>query len=123
MTRTMIIYSALPTTAKVNNFPSKHVLSQHYSTRTLLHRRNFDFSKHCKFSFGALFRAHDKSRSSNTLQFRTLDCIYLRPTTSWHGRHELLLILTNRVTTCRAITEFPITHDILTYKQQKKTCL
>ena len=82
MTRLMIIYLALSTTAKLNYFPSKQGLSKYYSPRMLLHRRNLEFNKHCQFSFGAYVQAYNENNPMNTMQERAINCIYLRPTTS-----------------------------------------
>ena len=53
----------------------------YYSLQMLLHCRHLDYNKHCKHTFGAYVQAHDKPAPSNTSQARTLNCIYLRPTT------------------------------------------
>ena len=81
MTKLMVIYLALSTTAKLNYFPSKYGLSRYYSPTMLLHRRNLNFKKHCRFSFGAYVQAYNENKRTNTLQQRSIDCIYLRPTT------------------------------------------
>ena len=109
----MVIYLALSTTAKLNYFPSKYGLSRYYSPKMLLHRRNLNFKKHCQFSFGAYVQAYNENQRTNTLQERSINCIYLRPTTSWQGGHESLNISTNKIITRSNIIELPITKTII----------
>ena len=79
----------------------------------LLHRPYLDFNKHCQFSFGAYIQAYNENKRTNTLQERSINCIYLRPTTSWQGGHELLNINTNKIITRSNIIELPITKTII----------
>ena len=118
ITKLMVIYLALSTTAKLNYFPSKQGLSKYYSPRMLLHRRNLEFKKHCQFSFGAYIQAYNENNPMNTMKERAIDCIYLRPTTSWQGGHELLHIKTNKIIIRKNITELPITQNIINQIEQ-----
>ena len=76
----MIIYLALSTTAKLNYLPHKNGLSMYYSPQMLLHCRHLDFNKQCKHSLGVYVQAHDEPAPSNTIQVRTVNCIYLHHT-------------------------------------------
>ena len=62
--------------------------------------------------------ANQEPKPSNTLQVRTIDCIYLTPSTSIQDGHEVLHIANNKVLTRRSLTELPIFDDILTLVEQ-----
>jgi hypothetical protein len=64
------------------------------------------------FPFSASFRL---TTTSNTLQARTLDCIYLRPVANnVQGGHEVYNLATRRVITRRQLTSLPISPAIIT---------
>ena len=109
MTKILVMDSA----KKLNFFPSKQGISKYYSPRMILHQKNLDYSKNCKFAFGTFVQAHDEPNPSNTNSPRTLDCIYLRYIDSHQGGHELLHLPTNRVIVRRDITQLPITQAVL----------
>ena len=98
---------------KLNFFPSKHGISKYYSPRMILHQRNLDYTKHCRFAFGTYVQGHDEPHPTNTTAARTLDCIYLRYNDNFQGGHELLHLPTNRMITCRHVTQLPITPAII----------
>jgi hypothetical protein len=79
---------------KLNFFPAKRGI---YSPRMILHRRNVDYQKHCKYVFGAYVQGHVNSHPKNTNAPRTLDCIYLQYLDNMQGGHELLHLATNRI--------------------------
>jgi len=62
---------------KLNFFPAKHGMSNHYSPRMILHEQNLDYNKNCRIPFGTYIQAHNKTSPSNTNAPHTLDCIYL----------------------------------------------
>ena len=73
MTKMLVIES----TKKLNFFPSKGGISEYYSPIMILHQKNLDYKKHCKYSFGSYVQAHDEPNPLNTTAARTLDGIYL----------------------------------------------
>ena len=98
---------------KLNMFPNKHGVSKYYSPRMILHHQNIDYDRHCKFSTGMYVEGHDEPDPSNTNAPRSLDCIYLRPTNSAQGGHDLLHLATNKQITRRKVTACPITPSII----------
>ena len=62
---------------KLNFFPAKQGISEYYSLRMIMHQKNLDYSKHCKFKFGAYIQTHDEPSPKNNNSAQTLDCIYL----------------------------------------------
>ena len=99
---------------KLNFFPSKNGVSKYYSPRMILHQRNLDYDRHCKYALGTYVQAHDEPKFSNTNATpRSLDCIYLRYNDSVQGGHELLHLQTNSVLRRRTVTPVPITPAII----------
>jgi len=113
LTKTMTKYLVMECTKKLNFFPSKYGISKLYSPRMILHQKNLDYAKHCKYTFGLYVQAHDEPTPSNTNAARTSDCIYLRNRDSHQGGHELLHLPTNRVIIRRNITSTPITSAVI----------
>ena len=75
---------------KLNFFPAKHGISPYYSPCMILHQRNLDYNKHCRYAFGTYVQAHDEPAPSNTNAPHTLDCIYLHYNDNEQGGHDLL---------------------------------
>ena len=48
---------------KMNFFPAKIGVSKYYSPRMLLHTRNIDYDKHCKYALGEYIQAHTEAKS------------------------------------------------------------
>jgi hypothetical protein len=98
---------------KLNFFPAKGGVSLYYSPRMILHCRNMDYNKHCKYAFGTYVQAHDEPNPKNSNISRTLDCIYLRYSDNLQGGHELLHLPTNQIITRQYITPSPITPAVI----------
>jgi hypothetical protein len=98
---------------RLNFFPAKGGVSLYYSPRMILHRRNMDYNKHCKYAFGTYVQAHDDLKFKNSNISRTLDCIYLRYSDNLQGDHELLHLPTNQIITRQYITSSPITPAVI----------
>ena len=113
LTKTMTIILVMDLAKKLNFFPTKNGISKYYSPRMILHQKNLDYTKHCKFAFGTYVQAHDKPSPKNNLSACTLDCIYLRYRDTHQGGHELLHLPTNKIIVRRNITPMPITKAIV----------
>jgi hypothetical protein len=114
----MVKYLVIDTTKKLNFFPAKHGVSRYYSPRMILHQKNLDYDKHCRYTIGSYVQAHDEPGPTNTNAPRALDCIYLRYTDNSQTGHELLHLQTNRVITRRALTAVPMTPGIVKQLQR-----
>jgi hypothetical protein len=113
LTKWMTIFLVMDSAKKLNFFPVKGGISPYYSPRMILHQKTLDYAKHCKYIFGMYVQAHDEPSPKNTLQSRTLDCLYLRYQDSHQGGHELLHLATNKIIVWRNITTLPITTNII----------
>ena len=111
--RTIVKYMVCEAARKLNYFPNKNGVSKHYSPRMILHQENLDFDRHCTYVLGEFVQSHEDEEIKNNNKPRTLDCIYLRPTDSHQGGHELLHIATNKVITRSRVTPVPITPAVI----------
>ena len=50
--RILVKYMISEAARKLNYFPAKHSISQHYSPRMIVHKENMNFDKHCRFALG-----------------------------------------------------------------------
>ena len=115
-------YKALPTTmmihlvqdcaTKMNWFPNKHGISDHLSPRMILSREPLDFKKHCVCPFGQYVQASDEPKESekNTNVERTMDALYIRPTSTGH---EVYNLITQRIVTRGKVTPVPVTPSVI----------
>jgi hypothetical protein len=100
-------------TKKLNFFPPKGGVSQHYSPRQIVLHKVLDYDKECRHTLGSYVQADDDPKTKNSMKARTLDCIYLRPTGSPQGGHQLLHLATGEVITRGRVTEFPVTESVI----------
>jgi hypothetical protein len=63
MTKVLVMDSA----KKLNFIPAKHGISSYYSPRMILHQKNLDYFKNCKYSFGSFVQAHNKPNPKMTI--------------------------------------------------------
>ena len=113
LTRTMVKILVQESAKKLNFFPARHGVSQFYSPRMILHQRNLQYNKHCKYSFGSFVEAAHDPNPKNTNAPRTLDCIYLRYHENDQGGHQCLHLQTNRIITRAKVTPVPITAAVI----------
>jgi hypothetical protein len=111
--RIMVKYLVIEATKKLNFFPNKYSVLQHYSPSMILHQETLDYNHHCKFTFGECVQAHDDTAIKNNNAPCTLDCIYLQPSGNAQGEHKLFHLQTNAVTTCAWCTAIPITISVI----------
>ena len=66
----------METARKLNYFPAKHGISQHYSPRQIVHQEKLDFKKHCQYYLGQYVQAHEEHEPRNTQRARTIEALY-----------------------------------------------
>ena len=111
--RTVVKYTVSESAKNLNYFPARHGVSKHYSPRMILHQENLDFDRHCTHVIGEYVQSHEDEVIKNNNKPRTLDCLYIRPTASHQGGHELLHLATNAVITRNRVTPVPITPAVI----------
>ena len=111
--KVMVHHLVMDCTKKLNFIPSKGGISKYYSPHVIVTHRSVDHQKHLMHPFGTYVQAHNEPDPSNTLQPRTLDCIYLRYNANHQGGHELLDLRTGRVIQRRTVTAVPITKQVI----------
>jgi hypothetical protein len=98
---------------KLNFFPSKYGISKYYSPRMIVHGKQLDYNRHCRYPTGIYVQAHNEPDPKNTNAPRTLDCIYLRYNDADQGGHVCLHLATNRIITRKEVTPIPITPAVI----------
>jgi hypothetical protein len=111
--RVMIKMLATICAEKLNYFPPKGGISPYYSPRMILHHVTLDYHKHCLYPFGTYVQAANENDPTNSLLPRTLDCLYMRHVPNQQGGHQLLHLPTGKLLTRRAITQVPITPQVI----------
>jgi hypothetical protein len=111
--KTMIKYLAMVQTSQLNLFPAKGGVSKHYSPRAILTQQVLEYDKHCKIPFGSFVQANHETDRTNSNIARTIDCIYLRPSNTIQGGHELMDLTSGRVITRNKVTVIPISEFII----------
>ncbi len=61
----------------LNAFPVKSKISATYSPRELILRWRLDYKKHCRLLPGTYCKVHDEPVPTNTMVWRTHECIVL----------------------------------------------
>ena len=105
--RIMIKYMCLSQTHNTNIFPAKNGVSNYLSPFTIITGRATDYNKACQVGFGAYVQGYNVTRNDQTP--RTLDGIYLRPSTNKQGGHEVLNVVTGKAVNTPKVKEIPIT--------------
>ena len=100
-------------TSQLNLFPAKGGVSKHYSPRMILTQQVLDYEKHCKVPFGSFVQATHEPERKNSNISRTIDCIYLRPSNSMQGGHEVMDLNTGGVITRSRVKVIPLSDFII----------
>ena len=111
--RVMLRALTLQSTEALNFFPAKGGVSSYYSPRTIMKGEALDYTKHCRFPFGAYVQASQNNNPTNTNAPRTTDAIYLRPLYNKQGGHLLMHLPTGREITRNHLKELPVTDTVI----------
>ena len=89
--RPMICHLTISILNKRNIFPKRNGISKYYSPQLIVNKSVVDFEKHLRFSFGTHGQASYYNKpKSNDDRARTLDIIYLCPSPSLQGGHDVM---------------------------------
>ena len=100
-------------TKQLNIFPAKGGVSPYYSPHVLLNGRQYDYNKDCQVPFGAYVQANNNVNPTNTNAPRIIDGIYLRPSSSIQGGHEVMNLSSGLVIYPCKVTTIPLTDSII----------
>jgi hypothetical protein len=78
ITKTITKILVMEAAKRLNFFPAKQGISQHYSPKMILCQKHLDYTTNCKYTFGTYIQAHNEPNPKNDLSAQTLDCIYLQ---------------------------------------------
>jgi hypothetical protein len=81
----------------LNAFPIKSGTSGTYSPRELILRWRLDYKKHCRVLPETYCEVHDEPVPTNTMAWRTHECIALGPTGNLQGSVKFYCLTTGRV--------------------------
>ena len=90
----MICHLTITSTEKINNFPAKHDVSDHYSPDTLVTGKTLNYKKDCLCEFGEYVQAYTYNEPRSDMRERSHDVIYLRPNNNAQGGHIVLDLTT-----------------------------
>ena len=97
---------------KTNWFPAKNGISDTYSPKQIVEKRNINFKRDCVAEFGAYCHGGG-GESSNTMTPRTMEAAYIRPTEAIRGGHKILNLNTRKFITRPKITVLPATDQVI----------
>ena len=97
----------------LNAFPVKSGISATYSPRELILRWRLDYKKHCRVLPGTYCEVHDKPVPTNTMAWRTHECIALGPTGNLQGSVKFYCLTTGRVLKRRSFTPMPMPDRVI----------
>ena len=97
----------------LNYFPPKGGCSKFYSPRMIMYKQHLDYKKSCSIPPLSYVQATDESDPTNTPAARTIDGIYLRPTNSERGGHEVMNLATGQPITRSVVKAVPVTPAVI----------
>ena len=106
-------YAAIVSTDSLNYFPVKDGVSKYFSPYTIMKKRHLNYAEHCVAPFGQYVQAYQENDPKNTPVPRTMDGLYLRPTTDRQRGHEILNLATGHVVVRPHVWKMPITESII----------
>jgi hypothetical protein len=92
----------------LNTFPVKSETSVLYLPRELIVWWRLDYKKHCCMLPGTYCEVHDDLTPTNTMAWRTHECIAMGPTGNLQGSVKFYCLMTGRVLRCCSFTPMPM---------------
>jgi hypothetical protein len=114
----MIKRMVLRATKMLNLLPAKGGISSYLSPYTIVTRRVVDYDRELATSFGAYVQANQDNTPTNTNLPRTLDCLFMGPTSGKQLGFELLNLATGQIIVRPKIRELPVTDMIIDAVEQ-----
>ena len=105
----MVINAVMLMNAHIN----KQGVSQIYSPREMVLRRNLDFATHCTGVFGEYVLAYDDNTITNTMQERAISGIYVGSAGNMQGSVKVLSLSSGKIVKRRFITRLPMPDSII----------
>lgn len=100
----------------MNAFLSQHGVSDQFSPRELVLRRQLDqFPRHARAQIGSYCKAYNdpNPNKTNTQEERTKSCICLGPTSNYQGTYKFLNLAMGKVIKRIDFTELPIPDNVI----------
>ena len=97
----------------LNAFPVKTGISVVYLLRELLVWWRLNYKKHCRVLPGTYCEVHDELTPTNTMAWKTHECIALGPTGNLQGSVKFYCLTTGRVLKCCSFTPMPMPDRVI----------
>ena len=99
-------------TEKLNWFPAKNGISEHYSPEQIVDHRNVNFKRDCVSEFGAYVHGSG-GESNNKMAPRTVEGVYIRATRNERGGHRILNLNTKKFIIRPKVVVLPATDQVI----------
>ena len=76
----------------------------------IMSKNNEDYNIHWQVEFGAYVQTSEVNDLNNTNNLKTLDGIYLWPAPNLQGRHQIMKLLSGKLTKTPKVVDRPITY-------------
>jgi len=100
-------------TMMMNAHIDKQGISEEFSPRELVLRWQLDWKKHCRAPFGVYCIAYDDPSTTNTMQDRATEAIYLGPTGNHQGTCKFLSLKTKKIIKRRKFDVIPTPDSVI----------
>ena len=107
--RLLVRWIAMSETAKLNWFPVKGGISEHYSPNMILQLPQPDYNRDIKVLQGSYVQAYQDHTIKNDNKARTIDALYLGPMKGSSTGHHVMNIATGLEVRTQKVTQIPIT--------------
>ena len=91
-------------------YPGKWWVLYHCSPHMIMSKNNEDYNIHWQVEFGAYVQTSEVNDLNNTNNLKTLDGIYLWPAPNLQGRHQIMKLLSGKLTKTPKVVDRPITY-------------
>lgn len=109
----MIVEMIYMSTMWINAFPPKGGVSTNLSPCNIMTGTQFDYLKHCKWTFGSYGQAYNNPEPTNTMATRAIGTICLGPTGNLQGSYKFLNLRTGSLVTRRSFTPLPMPKEVI----------
>jgi hypothetical protein len=96
---------------QLNYFPAKGGVSAYFSPFAIINKKAVDAKTELKYATGSYVQAYDSTDNTNATY--TIDCIYLSPSDSKQGGHNLMNIRTGRLVHRTQFDVLPVTQLVI----------
>ena len=109
----MVALLAVEVTNHLNFFPPRGGISDYYSPRQIIEKRNLDYRRQCAIPMFTYVEATDDRAVKNDMKQRTISALYIRPKVTSSGGFEVLSLSTFQTFSRAHVTPLPMTPSVI----------